>query len=72
MDVVVLDKRADRIHIMLSEGTLSVFCELKPTQSALTYAGNAMGREIVYERSRVQVQADIDGDDRALSDSNPQ
>jgi hypothetical protein len=37
-----------------------VKCELTPTRTGLAYAGSAMGREIVYERSREQVQADID------------
>ena len=60
MDVVVLSKRADRIHVILGEGTHSVFCELKPTRDASAYVGNAMGREIVYERSRAQVEADIE------------
>jgi len=35
-------------------------CALTPTRNGLAYAGTVMGREIVYERSRVQVQADID------------
>jgi hypothetical protein len=60
IDVVVLSKRADRIHVILGEGTHSVFCELKPTPDARAYVGNAMGREIVYERSRAQVEADLD------------
>jgi hypothetical protein len=59
IDVVVLSKRPDRIHVILGEGTHSVFCELKPTADARAYVGNAMGREIVYERSRAQVEADI-------------
>jgi DUF2075 family protein len=33
---------------------------LTPTRNGLAYAGSVMGREIVYERSREQVQADID------------
>jgi hypothetical protein len=60
MDVVVLSKRADRIQVVLGEGTHSVRCDLAPTGNKLAYAGSAMGREIVYERSREQVQADID------------
>jgi hypothetical protein len=70
MDVVVLSKRVDRIHVMLGEGTHSVFCELKPTEDALAYVGSAMGREIVYECSRAQVQADIDRGGPAVRDSN--
>ena len=60
MDVVVFDKRADLIQIVLGAGVHSVKCDLKPTRNALSYAGSAMGREMVYERSREQVQADID------------
>jgi hypothetical protein len=37
-----------------------VRCALTPTRTGQAYAGNALGREIVYERSRDQVQADID------------
>jgi hypothetical protein len=60
MDVVVLNKRAERIEVVLGEGTHSVRCGLTPTRTGQAYAGSAMGREIVYERSREQVQADID------------
>ena len=59
MNVLVLSKRADRIEIMLHDGTHSVFCELKPTPDARAYVGKALGREIVYERSRTEVEADI-------------
>jgi hypothetical protein len=60
LDVVVLNKRAERIEVVLGEGVHSVKCALSPTRNGLAYAGNAMGREIVYERSRKQVQADLD------------
>jgi hypothetical protein len=60
LEVVVYDKRADRIQVVLGEGPHSVRCDLTPTRNALAYAGSVMGREIVYERSREQVQADID------------
>jgi hypothetical protein len=60
LEVVVYDKRADRITVVLGEGVHSVKCDLMPTRNALAYAGSVMGREIVYERSREQVQADID------------
>jgi hypothetical protein len=33
---------------------------LSPTRNGLAYAGSVMGRELVYERSREQVQADIE------------
>jgi len=60
MDVVVLTKRAERIEVVLGTGAHSVRCALTPTRTGQAYAGSVMGREIVYERSRVQVQADID------------
>lgn len=60
LDVVVYDKRLDVIQVVLGEGVHSVRCDLTPTRSGAAYVGNAMGREIVYERSREQVQADID------------
>jgi hypothetical protein len=60
LEVVVLSKQASRIEVVLGEGVHSVRCELVPTRSELAYSGRAMGREIVFERSRKQVQADID------------
>jgi hypothetical protein len=60
LEVVVLNKRADHITVVLGEGQHSVKCDLSPTRNGLAYAGSVMGREIVYERSRDQVQADID------------
>jgi hypothetical protein len=60
MEVVVLSKRAERIQVVLGEGVHSVRCDLTPTRTGLAYVGSVMGREIVCERSREQVQADID------------
>ena len=60
MDVVVFNKRADCVEVVIGEGTHSVKCALTPTRNGLAYAGSVVGREIVYERSREQVQADID------------
>lgn len=60
MDVVVLNKRASAISVVLGEGIHNVKCELTPTRNGLAYAGSVMGREIVYECSREQVQADLD------------
>jgi hypothetical protein len=59
LDVVVLDKRLDRIQIVLGEGVHNVRCDLMPTRNGSAYVGNAMGREIVYERSREDVKADL-------------
>jgi hypothetical protein len=59
LDVVVLNKRLDVIQIVLGEGVHSVRCDLVPTRNGSAYVGNAMGREIVYERSREDVKADL-------------
>jgi len=44
-------------------------CELTPTRIGLAYAGSIAGREIVYECSRTQVQADLDRDNPTLRKS---
>ena len=59
LDVVVVNKRADGIEIVLGEGIHSVRCRLTPNRSGMAYVGNAMGREIVYERPRGDVNADL-------------
>ena len=71
MEVVVFSKRAHRIEVVLGEGVHSVKCELTPTRNGSAYAVNVLGREIVYERSREQVQADIDRLNPALRKSRP-
>ena len=60
VDVVVLTKRPERITVVLGEGVHSVKCDLIPTRNERAYAGSVMGREIVYERGRNEVQADIE------------
>lgn len=69
LEVVVLNKRADQIQIVLGEGIHNVKCDLMPTRNGMGYAGSAMGRELIYERSKVQVQADIDKLNPALRKS---
>lgn len=59
LDVVVYSKRLDVIQVVLGEGVHSVRCDLTPTRNLQAYVGNAMGREIVYERSREDVKADL-------------
>ena len=59
IEVVVLHKRAESIEVVLGEGVHSVRCQLSPTRNGLAYAGNAMGREIVYERSQELVKQDL-------------
>ena len=60
LEVVVLDKRASSIQVVVGQGVHSVKCTLSPTRNGLAYVGSVMGRELVYERSQEQVQADID------------
>jgi hypothetical protein len=60
LEVVVYSKRAEVIEVVIGEGMHNMKCALTPTRNELAYAGTIMGREIVYERSRAQVQADID------------
>jgi hypothetical protein len=44
---------------VLGEGVNSVPVYLVPTRNGSAYVGNAMGREIVYERSHEEVKADL-------------
>ena len=69
VEVVVLSKRANSIQIVLGQGVHSVKCELVPTRNGLAYAGSVMGREVVYERTPAQVQADLDRLNPALRKS---
>ncbi len=59
LEVLVYSKRAERIEVVIGSGVHSVRCELTPTRSGHAYSGKALGREIVYERSRAEVEADI-------------
>jgi len=59
IDVVVYSKRAEAIEVVVGEGTHSVRCTLTPTRNGFAYAGNVMGREIVYERRPADVAADV-------------
>jgi hypothetical protein len=60
IEVVVYNKRVEHIEVVIGEGIHNVKCTLSPTRNGLAYAGSVMGRELVYERSREQVKADID------------
>lgn len=69
MDVVVFDKRANLITIVIGTGVHSVKCDLLPTKNGQAYAGSVMGREIVFNCSREQIQAELDHDNQALKKS---
>jgi hypothetical protein len=60
IEVVVFSKRADAIEVVIGEGIHNMKCVLTPTRNGLAYAGSIRGRELVYERSRDQVQADLE------------
>jgi hypothetical protein len=60
LEVVVYSKRAEAIEVVIGEGMHNMKCVLTPTRNGLAYAGSIMGREIVYERSRDKVKADIE------------
>ena len=69
MEVLVYSKRQDKIEVVLGEGVHSVKCELIPTANGTAYAGSAMGREIVYERSQQQVADDVTVENHDYRDS---
>ena len=56
VEVVVLNKHADRIDVVIAE---SVRCTLTPTRNQLAYVGTVRGRELTYEKSRAQVEAEL-------------
>ena len=69
IDAVVMSKRPEHIEVVIGQGVHNVKCQLTPTRNGLAYAGQIMGREVIYERSRVQVQADIERLDPRLKKS---
>jgi len=62
VEAVVLNKHADRIDVVIAQ---SVRCSLTPTRNGQAYVGSVRGRELVYERSRAAVEAEL-----AKRDSN--
>ena len=60
MEVVVFSKRLEAIEVVIGQGMNSMKCVLTPTRNGMAYAGSIMGREIVYERSRDRVKADLE------------
>ena len=69
MEVVVFNKNANKITVVIGKGIHNVQCDLTPTKNRQAYAGSIMGREIVYQRSYEQVQADLAHNDPALKKS---
>jgi hypothetical protein len=56
IEAVVLSKHADRIDVVIAE---SVRCSLTPTRNQRAYVGSIRGREVTYERSRADVEAEL-------------
>ena len=59
IEVVVFSKRADMIEVVIGEGVHNMKCSLTPTRNGLAYAGSIRGRELVYERSRQQMETEL-------------
>ena len=71
LEVVVVSKNTDAIWVVLGEGIHNVKCKLTPTHNGLAYAGSVMGRELVYERSVRQVQADLARHHQVMANFRP-
>ncbi len=69
MDVLVYDKRANQITVVIGEGVHSMKCDLTPTKNEQAYVGSVLGREIIYHCSREQVQSELDEINPALKKS---
>ena len=61
IEAVVLSKYADRIDVVIAQ---SVRCSLTPTRNQLAYVGSVRGREVKYERTRAEVEAELAKRDR--------
>jgi len=59
MEVVVLSKSVHAIKVLVGEGVHSVTCDLIPTSTGRAYAGSVMGRELVYAKTRDEMQAEL-------------
>ena len=71
MEVVVFSKRAEVIEVVIGEGVHNMKCSLTPTRNGLAYAGSVRGRELVYERGRSQVEAELGLVNQAYNKSRP-
>ena len=71
VEVVVFSKRAGAIEIVIGEGVNNMKCTLTPTRNGLAYAGSIRGRELVYERSQKDVEAELNTLNQAYGKSRP-
>lgn len=59
IEVVVTSFNADAIWILIGQRPHSSKCKLEPTRNGLAYAGNVMGREVIYPRSVEDVRKEL-------------
>lgn len=71
LEVAVFSKRVDAIEIVIGEGVHNMKCTLTPTRNGLAYAGSVRGRELVYEKSRKQVEGELETIKQAYNKSRP-
>jgi len=71
VEVVVFSKRAGAIEVVIGEGVHNMKCTLTPTRNGLAYAGSVRGRELVYEKSQKQVEAELGLVNQAYQKSRP-
>ena len=71
IEVIVFSKRADVIEVVIGEGVHNMKCSLTTTRNGLAYAGSVRGRELVYERGRAQVEAELGLVNQAYNKSRP-
>lgn len=60
LKVTVFKKFVDHIEVVIGEGQHSMRCTLSPNRMGNAYVGSVRGRELVYERSKAEVQHDIE------------
>ena len=71
VEVVVFSKRAGAIEVVIGEGVNNMKFTLTPTRNGLAYAGSIRGRELVYERSQKDVEAELNLINQAYGKSRP-
>ena len=71
VEVVIFSKRAGAIEVVVGEGVHNMKCTLTPTRNGLAYAGSLRGRELVYERSQKDVEAELNLINQAYNKSRP-
>jgi len=59
MDLVILDYSPKRIRVVVGEGIHNTPVTLTPTKSGYSFAGNVMGRELIYMKSVKDVEEEI-------------